>query len=239
MLTQRVLTLTAFLLLAKNAYTQSIKDDSTYLVAAKANIQKQYYESRRSELLLFQGSDYAEYEAIQNEHPFFLSDDWIIGSLRYNKNVYSNIPLQFDIHSDKLITEHPGNAKKIVLVPQHVSWFTINGHHFVYLDDANIPAGYYEVLVDGKTKLLANYHKAFQESTTTGRLEVRVEEIKRYFIYKNGELLAVKGKSTLLGALDEERSALQQEIKRKRLNFNRTKEKALIESVTFYNNLKQ
>lgn len=235
----RVLTLTAFLLLTQNVFSQIQDGDSAYVAVAKSNLQKRYYEQRKSELLLFRGSDYAEYEAILDEHPYFLSDDWIFGSIRYNENVYENVPLQYDIHSDKLVTELPATGRKIELVRQNVSWFTLEGHHFIFLSNSKIPPGYSELLVDGPAQLLATYHKSFQESTVTGKLQVRVEEIKRYFIHQNGGLLPVKGKSTLLAAFPDQRSALQQEIKRKRLNFSRAREKSLVESVRIYNTLQQ
>jgi hypothetical protein len=239
MFVQRALTLTAFLLLTQNVLAQRSVVDTSYVATAKSNLQKKYSEERKSELLLIRGTDYAEYEAILDEHPFFLSDDWMFGTICYNENVYAQVPLQYDIHSDKLVTENPATGRKIELVKQNVSWFILEGHRFIFLEGSNVPSGYYELLVNGSAQLLANYHKAFQESTATGKLQVRVEEIKRYYIFKNGLLSPVKGKSTLLAALSDQRSVIQQEIKRRKLNFNKNKEQALAESVSIYNSLQQ
>ncbi|HEY0651774.1 MAG TPA: hypothetical protein VGD65_01560 [Chryseosolibacter sp.] len=226
-----------FLLLTQQAFAQVADRDTSYITTATAELRNRYYAERKSESLLYTGSDYAEYEAIANEHPFFLTDDWIYGEVRYSDNTYTNIPLQFDIYRQKLITEHPASGRKLELIPEHVSWFTIANHQFVRLNESNVPQGYYELLADGKARLLAKHSKAFQESTVTGKLEVRTEENTKYFIYSNAALLPVRSKATLLDALADRKTELAQEIRSKRINFRHDRQQAMIQTVKVYNSL--
>ena len=243
MILHRCLLLTPFLLVMQNVCAQKGVSDSLYVAAAKANLKKHYYEERKSESLLYIGSDYADYEAVLDEHPFFLNDDWIFGDVQYNGIVYKNVPLQYDIHSQKLITEHAATGRRIELIQQKVAWFNLERHHFVFLSDlqtkGKIPQEYYELLVDGNTKLFASHSKTFQESTVTGKLEVRVEETKRYLVYKNAAFIPVKGKSTLMDALADKKASLGSEMRRRKISFNRDKHQAMIETVRIYNRLAQ
>lgn len=237
---KQALVTTTFLLLTHVTLAQR-DADSSFVNTATASLQQQYYADRKSESLLYVGSDYAEYESIGDEHPFLLTDDWIFGDVQYNGNMYRNVPLQLDLHSQKLLTEHPASGQKIELIREHVSAFTLDGHRFIsigdYASQNNIPRGYYEVLVDGEVRLLTRHAKTFQESTANGKLEVRVEESQKYFLEKNGTFVQVKSKSSLMTALAEKKSALSAEAKRRRMKFSRNKQQAMIELVTLYNSL--
>lgn len=237
----QVLVTTTFLLLAQRAFGQPADVDSSFVNTATSTLQQRYFAERKSESLLYVGSDYADYESIADEHPFLLTDDWIFGDVHYNGNVYRNVPLQFDVHSQKLLTEHPATGQRIELIREHVSAFTLNGHRFISIgDDAlrnKIPRGFYELLVDGDVKLLTRHAKTFQESTVTGKLEVRVEENQKYFLQKNDTFVQVKNKSSVMSALAEKKSALAAEAKRRRIKVSRDKQQAMIELVTIYNSL--
>jgi hypothetical protein len=238
-----LLLISPFLVVTFFARSQGKLSDSETANLAASNLRSQFYEKMRAESFLSIGSDYSEYEPISDEHPFFLTDDWIQGSIRYNGITYENVPLQFDIRSQKLLTEHFSTGKKIQLVPEHVSWFKVDGHHFVFLNDAvtsgKISSGFYELLVEGKAQLWAAYSKAFQESTVTGKLTVRVDEASKYFIQKDNMFVSVSGKGSTLAALEDKKAILLQELKKNKVNFGRNKPAGLIQAVRLYNSIPQ
>src|SRR5688572_9403288 len=90
--------------------------DTAFLASSENAVKKFYLESLSSQSSLYTGSDYLEYVSQNDEHPFYLEDDWHMGSVSYNGFQYQNIPLQFDIQSQKLITEHLTSKKKIQLI---------------------------------------------------------------------------------------------------------------------------
>src|SRR5687768_6744309 len=82
--------------------------DTTFLQEAVLNAVKQYEASLAEQSILYNGSEYAEPSRTENEyHPFFKSDDWLIGSVDYDGEQFTDIPLLYDLTGDKLITELP------------------------------------------------------------------------------------------------------------------------------------
>jgi hypothetical protein len=217
-----------------------LAQDLPSVAAAKQHLIGEYNKSTRGESLLYVGSDYAEYESISGEHPYFKEDDWMTGAINYNGTRYNNVPLQYDLSSQKLITEHITSGKKIQLVAEHVSWFSVDGHYFEYINRVNtkdVTSGFYEVLANGSVKLLARRGKALQESTVTGKLEARFEESVNYFILKDDVFYPVRGKKSILNALKDKRSMLVAEVKRNRVKFGKDKQQALIKTVELYNEM--
>jgi hypothetical protein len=237
-MSSRVLIFTAVTLSCHLTFAQKLTADSTLEARATSNLRSEYYKQHSTDALLFTGSDYAEYQPIGDEHPFLFDSDWISSSIHYNGSLYENIPLQYDIHSQKLLTEHAATGKKIELIPALVRWFDIKGHRFIYLDhhvSGNSQEGYFELLEDGAAKLLARHSRKFQESTVTGKLVVRIDEATKYYIFNDNTVKPVKGKSTALEALNDKQGMLQQEIKRRRLKFGKDLQSSLIEIVRIYN----
>jgi hypothetical protein len=236
-MTARLAFLTFLLLLSVSSFSQNFAADTATVARAIANLRGQFYQTKGIESFISIGSDYADYEAIEDEHPFFLDNDWVTGTVKYNDILYFNVPLQYDIRSQKLLTELAASGKKIELVKQHISWFKIGNHHFFFLNTQSA-LGYYELLEDGNAKLWAAHSKTFQESTVTGKLTVRTEETTKYFIGTNDSLIPVKGKSTILTALEDKREPLRQALKKNKVNFNRNKPAGLIEAVRLYNSIR-
>lgn len=228
--------LTFLLVLSPECFSQDFRTDTATVARAINNLKDQFYQAKRSESFISIGSDYSDYEPIEDEQPFFLEDDWIIGTVKYNGLVYENIPLQYDIRLQKLVTEHVATGRKIELIQNHVSWFEIKDRHFAFLNVAG-SAGYYELLQDGiAAKLWAAHKKSFHETTVTGTLKVRTDEEMRYFVEKGNLLVQVKGKSTILNALQDKKESLKQALRVNRVNFNNKRE-GLIEAVRLYNSI--
>lgn len=224
------------------AFTQALSD-TTHITASAAWATRFYYAVLKSESPLYLGSDYAEYESVNDEHPFYLDNDWITGSVTYDGTVYHDVPLQLDIQSQKLITEHLSSRKKIQLVPAKITSFDIAGHHFVHLnrealDGFNERPGYYDLLADGGVKLFALRVKEFEEVVVSGKFEPRFNESTKYFILKDNKFHSVNGRASAIHVLSDKKTMLVQSLKKRRVRFKKDRETALIETVNLYNNLK-
>jgi hypothetical protein len=217
--------------------------DSLIVAHAETNLRKLYYDNKKGESLLYVGSDYAEYESLLNEHPFFLDNDWQTGTVHYNGNYYINVPLQYDIRSQKLLTEHATSGRHMQLVTEHVRNFSLGQRYFDNLSESDtrglVSPGFYEVLAEGKTRLLARRGKALQESTVTGQLEVRFEESVKYYVSKDNQFYQVKGKSSILKVFADHKRLLASKLKQQRVKFDTDKEGALIQTVLIYNSISE
>jgi hypothetical protein len=218
--------------------------DSLIVAKAEENLKKQYYDARKGEILLFVGSDYAGYEGVGDEHPFFLENDWLQGTIEYNGNIYSNVPLQYDISTQKLLTEHATSGKRIQLVTESVKTFSIgNQHHFQNLMEVEtkgrLDPGFYQILAEGKARLLARRAKSLQESTVTGKLEARFEESVKYYVFKDNNFYQVKGKASVLKVFEDKKRLLASGLKQNRISFSHDRESALAKTVLLYNTLSE
>lgn len=216
------------------------KSDTAFIGASVAYAQGLYITKMKAEWPLNTGSQYLDYAAIEDEHPFFISDDWTEGSIEYMNDVYHNIPLLFDIRSEKLITEHTPSAMKIELGADRVSAFTLGGHRFVrfYKDSLkDLPeSGFYDVLQTGKVLLLARRKKNIQQSISSGKIVAITHEINRYYLLKSNTIIPVRSRKSIVDALNDQPD-LKRMIRKNNLKFGRARESGLSETVRIYNTL--
>jgi hypothetical protein len=224
---------------------QKIKPDTAFLTTAVRFTESLYTKQLRGESLLHNGTEYREYVSTHDEHPYFLSDDWIEGSVIYQNERYEKIPLQLDISTDKLITEHTTSGKKIQLINDKLTAFTIGHHRFIKLearlaDTLNLAPGFYETLVEGPhVTLLARHLKSLQRRTAANEIRGEFEEVNRYFFLVSEKYQPVKSKKSALRLLADKRAQLKQYLKKTKLRFGSSRESTLIELAKLYNTIKK
>jgi len=176
---------------------------------------------------LYNGSIYRKPEQTGDSHPFFESDDWAYGTVRYNNQLFLNVPLLYDIMSDKLITENI-NAAEIQLVYEKLSGFTIGRHKFAKIEAKSLPKnGFYEVLHDGPSQVVAWRLKLRRERIISLEIDITFDEKNRYYILKNDTYFPVKSKASLLQVFADEKVALKQFMGKNKLHYRKDPETAL------------
>jgi len=205
---------------------QSYHKDTLFVREAIAAVENKYQTATRSQSELYNGSDFNFYQPLLNENPYFLSDDWIQGTIEYDHTVYTQVYLRYDIQSDEVIAEHL-NGTRIKLSKQNIGYFILNGHTFILIPNLN---KFYEVLYDGKTKAYAAYSKTFQESISNEKLERTFRQKTRYFVYKDKKYISINSKSAVYAAFQERKKQLRQFASQNKLRF-RTNETAFIEAL--------
>lgn len=192
---------------AFNCYAQTV--DTTFVSASIAEAKRIYTVRVQGESLLFNGSDYGEYTPLKDEYPFYLSDDWIPGSVMYDGQFYDNIMLQYDISTDQLIIESHMYGTQIQLIKSKVQSFSLEDRKFINMDSSSMK-GFYEVLYSGKTMVLAKRIKRLQERISSAEITREFEEKNKYYMLVNGEYVVVKDRRSALKALRIHKKELQQ-----------------------------
>ena len=231
---------TSLLFFASIASCSAQGSDTVTILNAKRQIASLYDKSFGLQSPLISGRAYAEYEPQEDEHPFLDNDDWFMGSVLYNETRYENIPLQYDIQNQKLLLEHPVSAKKIELVTEKISQFTLGTRLFISLPNWGVKSeserfGFYEVIVNGRAMLLCGRSKSLQQKTSAGRIHRLFQETTKYFIFYDGEIHPVNSKKSTINALATIDASRAENLRRKRIKFSGRKEQALIESVKAFN----
>ena len=197
-----------FLLSCRLSMAQSLQNDSSFVSEAKKNSVKLYSKVTGPQSHIYNGHAYIEYRQQEEEHPYFI-DEWLDGTVVYEDELYENIPLLYDISNDEIITDHRYNVNKIQLIGSKVKSFTLQKHRFVNLNEENIPAGFYEILYDGQTKVYAQWRKVLQETITAQTIERRFDDKTLYFIRKDGKMISVKSKKSVLDVFADKKSELR------------------------------
>lgn len=215
--------------------------DTLFQAAAIKNTVKLYTTLIQGQTSLYNGSQYKEPNRSNNDqHPFFDSDDWVFGSVSYDGEQYDNVPLLYDITSDKVVTENYYNADQIALVNEKLTAFTMGQHAFVKLSHKTLPrSGFYQVLYNGTSMVVARKQKVIREKIVSQTIEIEFDPRYRYFLYKNGAYFQVRSKGSVLKVLEDEKPALRQFINKNKIRFKQTPETALRRVAAYYDTLKK
>ena len=170
-------TLFCLLLLLLNYIIASAQNsfDSSFADAASV-----YTNTIGTNMHLFNGSEYVDYDRRITGNPFFGSLYFTNGSIVYDDISYSDVKMIYDIlNDDVVIKNYTGLA--LLLVKEKISAFNFAGHYFTKIiadsTTSGIKTGFYDVLYDGSTKLLAKRKKELTE-----KIELSLNMINTIFL---------------------------------------------------------
>lgn len=217
--------------------TAQLKADTAFVARADARAKHVYSQYIQGQARLFNGVEYTEYQSRNDEFPFYLSDDWIFGDVLYDGELYENVPLEYDIRVDQVVTEHMLNGAKIQLIADKVDQFTVSGHTFVHLYGTKtngIATGFYDRLYDGPTKVYVRRQKDLQESIESQVIVARFEEKNHLYIVKDGVFYPVKKKGSVLDVLKDRKSDVKSFLNKSKIRFKKNREEAVVRAAEFY-----
>lgn len=219
---------------------QSAKPDTTFLSSAKQYQTARYNQFIRGQSRLYNGSEYRDFFSRNDEHPYFGVDDWSFGDILYDEELYTDVPLFYDIYHDKVITEHLLNGAKLELISEKVQRFSFSGHTFVRLqrnESKVISDGFYDRLYDGQTKVYCRREKQLQQKIESNDIIDRFEERTRIFILSKGTYFPVKKKGSVLDVMGDRKQELKTFLKKNKINYKSDREKAIARLAEHYDSL--
>jgi len=230
--------LTLLVFLYTDAHTQS-RSDTTFLIAAKENAAQLHQQALRVQARLYNGSKYSPPQQTFEEHPNLASEDWIDGSVFYDGEFFPEVSLIYDVSSDALVTDHFPSGHPIQLISDKIDYFSLGDRHFQRIKMESVHnslprTGFYEVLYDGKTKLIALRQKFRREKIESTKVFVLYESRDRYFIFLNGKFFPVKNKSSVLKLMEDKKQELKRFMRQKQLAFSSDRERVLKSIAEFY-----
>src|SRR6185295_5021920 len=95
-----------FLILVPARVFSQSKADTAFVAASIANAKKVYQEFIQGNAHLYNGTEPRTYESANEEHPYFISDDWVVRSIVYDNELNENVPVMYDIWNDKVVIDH-------------------------------------------------------------------------------------------------------------------------------------
>lgn len=180
--------------------------DTTFLRVSVLKAEKAYHDALSKQHNIYNGRGYKAYTPTADEHPYFLTDDWVLGTIVYESDYYAEVPLLYDLASEKVISENPANGAKMELVYNKIDRFEIREHIFIHLYNnsafaPDMSEGFYEILYDGKLKLYAQRKKNFQTRTKGTIMYPDFEEKNKYFLFNGNSFARVTGNKSIIKAI--------------------------------------
>lgn len=118
---------------------------------------------------LFNGVGYLEkHRTINENHKFFLTQDFTRGRLDYFGQPYYDVELKYNIFEELLLAKlsHSGGETILQLINEKVERFSIGTNDFINIRDRNTQniSGFYELLYDnGRFQLLKKHARQLSE----------------------------------------------------------------------------
>ena len=213
--------------------------DSTIQDALEANY-KLYTKQTGGSLLIFNGAEYtATYPDVQGSS-YFNNSSLQSGLICYNHILYYNVPLAYDMVANQLVSKSY-NGFNIVLSPEMVDSFILFGHTFIYLGadsshQYHLQEGYYDRIYTGRTQAFIKRRKQVERGSRTED-PFRFHEYDDYLIYKNHQYYKVETKKEVIHVLKDYSKEINSYMRSHKIKFKKHKEKYIIESLSYYDQL--
>lgn len=133
-----------------------------------------------------------EYQNANGDSRYFNLFEFAEGNIGYNGQLYSNVPLEYDIFSDNVITRSNDYLSNFLvkLIPEYISGFTIGGHDFVKLQAPNLnfdDNGFYEAALNGRLfKLYIKHVRKEKERTVDYKVQHSFSKENYYVVQNEG-----------------------------------------------------
>jgi len=227
------------------AFAQTSADSLNQNRPVYADVENSFYSAIGSNSRLYNGKLYEFYDhSIQSNAYFMDINDWRPGSVVYDGYLYDKVDMLYDLFKDELVIHLYNSYLKISLISEKVKSFNLLDHHFIYLkqDAANptsLKSGFYDVLYDGKIKVLAKRKKTIQAS---GNLSVTIYSYFTpttvdYYLYKNGNYYTVNSQGEFLNVLKDRKKQVQDFIKSNKIKYRKGREEAMTMIAGYYDHL--
>jgi hypothetical protein len=221
---------------------QNSTPDSS-IAAAYKNAVDTYYKFTDKQSRLYNGWLHIGYSHRIEGVAYYEDALWKSGTVVYDGLEFNDVNMMYDLYKDELIIQH---FQKLMLTLHsfRVKSFSFNGHHFIrHVQDSTVkgsPAtGFYEVLHEGKTRMMAKRVKILEE-TVTDVVQQRFTQKNFYYINSNNTWHNIKTfKDLRKSTLNEKSSEIRQYLRRNQIKFRKEKERALIEALQQFDAITQ
>jgi hypothetical protein len=215
-------------------------NDSVFVARLSQNMKRVYPSFLIREAPVFNGKIYhPDQRPLDNGHPFYISSDYVDGTISTNGFVYTNLKIAYDLVRNQLTILHFDGVSSIIVPPDHVDSFSLHNHKFINLRLAadstlQLKEGYYNLLYDGSVDLLVKRTKTISEKITPLRVERLVSQQDKYYLKSESAITLIKNKKALLNLLRSTKGENERFIKDNHLNFKGDKENAFLKLVQFH-----
>ena len=166
-------------------------------------------------------------------HPYWLSDEFLVGEVRYKGMVYKNVLLRYDAFLNQLVVKTPEKQANVYIPMHAVEGFTIGG--LVYAKhDSEFMAVHYD---GSHMELLEQMRVKMKENMNHENLQYEFKRNVNYYLLNDGRMYEVTNMRSVLKLYP----GLEKELKRfsrmNNLNFKENRQSSLVSLVKYADEL--
>jgi hypothetical protein len=188
---------------------------------------------------IYSGAEYLRFpNKIENGIAYYRADTITLGDLVYHGRSYKNVPLIYDQVSDELVTIGLSGRVLIRLFSPKIDSFRVHGARFIYLVDATNAEkqGFWEIIVDSKTKLLKRELKIIETRVIDSRLARVIIPHLYYRIFHNNEFHEVRDKKQVPEIFADRKQQMESFLKSNRRRLRKAGLEGMLKAATIYYN---
>jgi hypothetical protein len=166
-------------------------------------------------------------------HPYWLSDEFLVGEVRYKGMLYKNVLLRYDAFLNQLVVKTPEKQANVYIPMHAVEGFTIGGLVYAKHDDEFMAVHY-----DGShMELLEQMRVKMKENMNHENLQYEFKRNVNYYLLNDGRMYEVTNMRSVLKLYP----GLEKELKRfsrmNNLNFKENRQSSLVSLVKYADEL--
>jgi hypothetical protein len=223
------------------ACAQDSATESRIIKEAQDNAVASYYKFTDKRARLYNGVEHVGYLYTIKGFAYYLTDQWVKGSVVYDGLAFEQVPMMYDAYRDKVIVLH-FNGYRLTLLSEKVTGFDLHGHHFVRhsydsLAKSSLPTGFYDYLYQGKkTTVLARRLKLLDEKLTD-RVEQEFLPSTNYTIYKDSIYHSCNSRRALLHTFGNRMKDVRRYLRKNKIKYKQDRENTIIQAAKYYDTL--
>ncbi|WP_316784097.1 hypothetical protein [Pedobacter frigiditerrae] len=209
------------ILCVKTVFAQSTQEKDPENLSLE-NAKRIFITAIKEQSRLFNGPTYYTYGNGVEGSAIFLDTVFVKGTIFYEGVKYTEVPLMYDLYIDKLVSVVDGNAYS--LITEKVSEFEVAKHHFRYFNFENsaskisLEPGFFEVLYDGKIKVIAKHTEKLGFSTKSD-IPYYFKPKTVYLLEKDNQYYKFSDENSLINLLDKNKKEMKKQLQEASVRF--------------------
>ena len=166
-------------------------------------------------------------------HPYWLSDEFLVGEVRYKGMLYKNVLLRYDAFLNQLVVKTPEKQANVYIPMHAVEGFSIGGLVYAKHDDEFMAVHY-----DGShMELLEQMRVKMKENMNHENLQYEFKRNVNYYLLNDGRMYEVTNMRSVLKLYPGLEKELKRFSKMNNVNFKENRQSSLVSLVKYADEL--
>lgn len=190
---------------------------------------------------IFNGIPYKEqYLTINGNHKYFLTSDFVKGTIYFNNQPYYDVDMKYDTYEDNLILKLPSQSKYffIKLINDKIDKFNIYGKNFVKLSNNAEVSGFHEILYQSKLlNLFKEHKKRIKKIIGDDFVYYEFNEENSYIVFSDNKYYKINSKKEFIKLFPTHKKNISNFYSTNKSILKSDKDKFMIQLIKYVNTL--